>query len=124
MTASRSIAKAFFSPSYPPFFLYPARVLKAGSWECSRSSLRSAIGGFDSTQTARRSHRARGTLSRMKGTWIVVVASVAAVAHGNDADVSFGGSPKLLSGKTAVRMIRESISMNVDQKTTKVVCDF
>lgn len=49
---------------------------------------------------------------------------VACFAFANDADVSFGGSPKLLSGKASVRMLHEKIVMDVNLNTTKVTCDF
>ena len=64
-------------------------------------------------------------MATTKGTACIGLAvACLGTALANDANLSVGGTPKLMSGHATVRMEREKIVMTIGEATTTVVCDF
>lgn len=54
----------------------------------------------------------------------LLVIGASSMALADDADISFGGSPRMLSGKTTVVMQSEVVTMTVGSETVDVDCRF
>ncbi|HEY3781977.1 MAG TPA: hypothetical protein VGL56_12905 [Fimbriimonadaceae bacterium] len=68
-------------------------------------------------------------MPRAKSLFTLLLSSAVAIAaYADDGILSWGGSPKLLHGKTTVRMVSENVNLNIKMKgyngTVYVDCTF